>query len=104
MTRWRVEYEKQVRGQISDGLESGEITQDDLEVIEKWVDLIEEFGPEQIQADSTWYDHELFDEWKGHRSSAFHFRGRIIYRVEEHRVVVVVVRITKTHDYKKEKL
>jgi mRNA-degrading endonuclease YafQ of YafQ-DinJ toxin-antitoxin module len=99
MAIWRVEYEKPVRKQIADGIRAGSITQEDLEVIEKWVDLIEKFGPEQIQNDRTWYDHELFENWKGHRSSAFHFKGRIIYRIEGARVVVVVVKITKDHDY-----
>lgn len=99
MKRWRVDYEKQVRKQLSEGVKTGQITQEDLEVIEKWVDLIEKFGPEQVQADRTWYDHELFENWKGHRSSAFHFKGRIIYRIEKERVVVVVVKITKEHNY-----
>ena len=67
--------------QIADGVRSDSITQEDLEVIEKWVELIEKFGPDQVQNDRTWYDHELFDDWKGHRSSAFHFKGRIIYRI-----------------------
>lgn len=101
MRRWKVVYERQVQAQIADGLRKGLINHDDLEVIEKWIDLIEKFGPEQIRKDRTWYDHPLFGEWEGHRASAFHFRGRIIYRVEERRVVVVVVRVTKDHDYKK---
>ena len=67
----------------------------------KWVDEMEEYGPQYIAKSSNWYDHELQREWAGFRSSAFSRSGRIIYRVFENKIIVEVHRVTEEHNYKK---
>ncbi len=85
--------------------QSGHLTRDDLEVIKEWRrTIIEGGGPDALlKRPDMWADHALHGEWEGCRSSSFGYRGRIIYRVENEIITVVVVRITPEHDYKKRK-
>lgn len=84
-------------------LSSGELDKEDLTVIHEWAKLVRMCGPDALQLQKQdWDDHELYDEWKGYRASRFSYRGRIIYRIEENIVTVVVVRITGDHNYKKD--
>ena len=63
-----------------------------------------ETGPEALlNRPDKWADHALTGQWSGFRSSSFGYRGRIIYKVENEIITVVVVRITPEHDYKKRK-
>lgn len=84
---------------------SGQLTRDDLEVIKEWRRaIVEGSGPEALlKRPDRWADHALHGRWEGHRASSFGYRGRIIYRVENEIVTVVVVRITPEHDYGKRK-
>lgn len=83
-------------------LTSGELDEDDLRVIHEWTKFVVMRGPEALQLQKdTWDDHELYDEWIGYRASRFSYSGRIIYRVEEKIVTVIVVRVTRDHDYRK---
>ena len=82
-------------------LSSGELTEDDSTIIAAWIRQVTYYGPESIQGDNKWSDHELEDEWVGYRSSAFSNRGRIIYRVSEQEIKILISRITATHDYRK---
>jgi mRNA-degrading endonuclease YafQ of YafQ-DinJ toxin-antitoxin module len=101
---WKVQFEsRKVQAEIEKLIKSGRITKADEEVIAAWIRQIAMHGPESIRNDRKWADHDLEDEWKSHRSSAFSARGRIIYRVEEKVVEIKVARITEVHDYKKEK-
>jgi mRNA-degrading endonuclease YafQ of YafQ-DinJ toxin-antitoxin module len=85
-------------------LGSSALTDKDREVIHQWAKLVSDNGPEILKsAPQTWRDHELFDDWKGHRASNFSYRGRIIYKVKDQIVTVIVVRITAEHDYKRKK-
>ena len=85
-------------------LESGELTEKDLEVIHQWAKLVSEEGPAALlQSPQSWADHALYDEWKGHRASSFSYKGRIIYKVKDQIVTVTVVRITAEHDYKRKR-
>ena len=82
---------------------TNQLTRDDLEVIKEWRKTIVEGGGPQslLKRPDRWADHPLHGEWAGHRASSFGYRGRIIYRVENEIITVVVVRITPEHDYKK---
>ena len=78
------------------------LTHDDLEVIKEWRKTVGEGGPGALlNRPDIWADHPLYGEWVGYRSSSFSYKGRLIYRVESKIVTVVLVRITKDHDYKK---
>ena len=100
---WKVQFENtKVQSEIEKLIKSGRLTKADEEVIAAWIRQIAMHGPESIRNDRKWADHDLEDNWKGYRSSAFSVRGRIIYRVEEKVVKIKVARITDAHDYKKE--
>ena len=97
---WRVDYEANVKVEIKTQLDDGVLTMDDLKALSKWVDEIESHGLDHVQTD-YWNDHPLEAEWTGLRSASFSLRGRIIYRVEDGRLVIMVVRVTATHNYRK---
>ncbi|MCP4992627.1 MAG: type II toxin-antitoxin system mRNA interferase toxin, RelE/StbE family, partial [Gammaproteobacteria bacterium] len=44
-------------------------------------------------------DESLSGEWKGHRSSRLNTQYRVIYQVDQDRVLVKVMRVTP-HDYR----
>jgi addiction module RelE/StbE family toxin len=45
-------------------------------------------------------DEALKGEWKGYRSSRLNIQYRVIYKIEDDKVLVKVVQITP-HDYRK---
>lgn len=98
--RWKVDYEAHVAKEIRAQLNDGSLSTDDLQALSKWVDIIEEWGPGHVQT-PYWNDHPLEAEWTGFRSASFSVRGRVIYRIEGNRLIVMVVRVTATHNYKK---
>src|SRR4051812_31303588 len=103
MEHWKVEYELPVAGQLKLDFKEGRISSEDISLLKSWVREIEELGPESIQKRRLWDDHPLEREWEGYRSSCFSLKGRIIYRIENEKVIVRVVRIPTEHDYGKGK-
>ena len=97
---WKVDYSPDVKDQILSQLKSGELTLADIAALKRWVELIEHRGLAIVQ-NQRWRDHPLEAEWTGFRSAAFSPGGRVIYSVVNHRLIVYVVRVTATHDYKK---
>ncbi len=97
---WKVDYESQVATEIKKQLSDGTLTKDDLQALMKWVDQIESHGLDRVQT-NYWNDHPLEAEWTGLRSASFSLRGRVIYRIEDERLIVMVVRVTATHNYRK---
>ncbi|GAB4024923.1 MAG: hypothetical protein Fur0010_28130 [Bdellovibrio sp.] len=67
----------------------------------RWVDEMEEFGPEYIANSPEWYDHPLNRNLIGFRSSAFSHSGRVIYRIYDRKIIVEVHMITADHYYKR---
>jgi mRNA-degrading endonuclease YafQ of YafQ-DinJ toxin-antitoxin module len=100
MVAWKVDYEPQVKAEIRSQLSDGTLTKDDLQALAKWVDEIESHGLDHVQT-AYWNDHPLEAEWTGLRSASFSLRGRIICRAEDSRLIVMVVRVTATHNYRK---
>lgn len=99
---WKVEFESRtVQAEIELLVRSGKLSKDNQVIINSWIRQITFHGPESIQGDYKWADHALKDEWKGYRSSAFSNRGRIIYRIENKVVKILIARITDVHDYDK---
>lgn len=98
---WKVEIEKKAKAELLEILKTKQITQDDIAILKKWVSELEEHGIESIQQGHFWNDYALHSEWKGYRSSSFSFKGRIIYKVVKNKVMVRIVRITTTHDYRR---
>lgn len=98
---WKVEYEPNVAVEMKEDFKNGFITKDDITVIKTWAMEIQEYGPEHIQRSQLWDDHALEKEWMGCRSSCFSLKGRIIYRIENDKILVRVIRVTGRHDYGK---
>ncbi len=90
--------EKQIKKHIADGL----IDEDDKRIISIWIKQVKKHGPNSLrEGKSIWYDHDLTGKWNGYRASAYSYSGRIIYKIENKKIVVKVVRITPDHDYKR---
>jgi mRNA-degrading endonuclease YafQ of YafQ-DinJ toxin-antitoxin module len=100
---WKIEYSSQVAAELKIDFAKGLLTKEDITVIKAWALEIQEYGPEYIQKSRLWDDHALEKEWIGHRSSCFSLKGRIIYRVESDKILIMVVKITGSHDYRKSK-
>ena len=95
-----MDYTAKVKKEVIDQLASGALTHGDIRLIGRWVDSIENNGLASVQTE-LWNDHSLAGEWAGHRSASFGPMIRLIYRVHEDRLIVLAVRITATHDYRK---
>lgn len=97
-TPWKIRI-SEAAAKVFEGIE---LTGDDRVVIQKWAETVAKHGPAELQRHpSIWADHPLFGEWRGYRASSFSYSGRIIYKVENHIVTVIVMRISTTHDYRK---
>lgn len=92
---WRIEFTAEVPKQVAS------ITPADRKALMVWVDEVLENGLEATQASPSWHDHELHGAWEGHRAIAFGKACRAIYRVESGKLIIVVVRVTGTHNYKR---
>ncbi len=100
---WKVLFTVSAEKDVNALLNSGRLSDADREVIATWIKQIQEFGPDSLRTGSNfWHDHGLFGEWRGRRASAYSFSGRIIYKIEEKKVVVLVVKVIADHDYSKE--
>lgn len=101
---WKVEFESiQVEKEIEQLIKLKKLSPEDQIVISVWIRQITEDGPEGIQIEKRWDDHELYDEWKGYRSSCFSNSGRIIYKIVRNIIKIKIARITPDHDYRRKK-
>lgn len=71
-----------------------------LKRYEKWKDIVKISGPAGLKAIKGFRDEALRGEWAWHRSSRLNLQYRVIYRVEQDRVLVEVVAVT-AHDYRR---
>ena len=81
--------------------QAGELSKLDVKALLRWLDEMEEHGPDYIAKSPEWHDHELERDWRGYRSSAFSSSGRVIYRVLDRAIIVEVHHVTTEHKYKK---
>ncbi|MGB0454007.1 MAG: hypothetical protein ACPGJV_09870 [Bacteriovoracaceae bacterium] len=99
---WKVEFESpKVEKEVEELVKKKKLSSEDRIVIAAWIRQISEEGPESIQGERRWDDHELYDNWKGYRSSCFSNSGRIIYKIEDQVIKILIARITPEHDYKR---
>lgn len=71
-----------------------------LKRYEKWKDIVSISGPEGLRQIRGFRDEALRGQWQGHRSSRLNVQYRVIYRIEQDRVMVEVVAVTP-HDYRR---
>lgn len=100
MKHWIVNISPSAEKDLRRVNKRGLVTKQELKLILRWIDEMEEFGPNFIQSAMHWHDHALEGKWFGFRSSAFSSSGRILYKIQKHQIVVSVVRITAIHDYR----
>jgi addiction module RelE/StbE family toxin len=72
-----------------------------LKRYEKWKDIVRISGPAGLRLIKGFHDENLQGEWRGHRSSRLNAQYRVIYKVEEQRIVVLVMDVT-AHDYRRQ--
>jgi addiction module RelE/StbE family toxin len=70
-----------------------------LKRYEKWKDVVKISGPSGLRLIKGFHDEALKGKWRGHRSSPLGRQNRVIYKIEERKVLVLVVDIT-VHDYR----
>ncbi|MBU6482569.1 MAG: type II toxin-antitoxin system mRNA interferase toxin, RelE/StbE family [Nitrospirae bacterium] len=71
-----------------------------LKRYEKWKDIVRISGPAGLRLIKGFHDETLRGEWEGHRSSRLNAQYRVIYKVEEQRVLVVIMDVT-AHEYRR---
>ena len=70
-----------------------------LKRYEKWKDVVKISGPSGLRLIKGFHDEALKGKWRGHRSSRLGQQYRVIYKIEERKVLVLVIDIT-AHDYR----
>ena len=73
---------------------------DVLKRYEKWKEIVRLSGPPGLRRITGFKDESLRGEWRGHRSSRLSQQYRVIYRIEQDKVLVEVVSVI-AHDYRK---
>lgn len=98
---WQILFTSKAEKEIRAQVKSGALNDQDREVIATWIKQVKEFGPDSLSKGTNfWHDHPLDGNWKGFRSSAFSYSGRIIYKIENKKITVSIVRLTTAHDYR----
>jgi len=91
---WEVYEHRRVGRQLD------QLPTDVLKRYEKWKDIVTVSGPHGLRLIKGFRDESLKGRWKGHRSSRLNQQYRVLYRVENERILVEVVNVT-AHDYRK---
>jgi len=76
------------------------IPQEVLKRYEKWKDVVGISGLDGLRLIKGFHDEALRGKWLGYRSSRLGLHYRIIYKIEEKQLFVMVIDINP-HDYKK---
>ena len=100
---WKVVITKKCEKGYIKLIEQGIITDAQNDIIVDIIEAMEEHGPE-VFSDYVSYDikdHELVRDkkWLKHKSCSFSKLGRLIYRYNEGKIEIAIVRITPEHDY-----
>ena len=98
---WKVLFSEICENELLQDIHLKIITEEDKQVIQTWIQAVTLNGPEFIRKIRYWADHFLSGGWFGHRSSSFNPQGRIIYKIDKSQKLILVVRITFTHDYRR---
>ena len=76
------------------------LPEDVLKRYEKWKDIVFVTGPNGLKLIRGFRDEALKGKWKGHRSSRLNKQYRVIYTVENDKVLVKVMSVSP-HDYRR---
>lgn len=104
MESWKVLVNNNVAKEVERMLKNKLISREESLVIGDWIRFVKKYGPYQLDKYTffDFKDHALSrdEKWNGCRSSSFSHSGRIIYKIEDDKVLVEVIRITPDHNYK----
>lgn len=101
---WSIEFESlKAQQEVERLIKAKKLSAEDQALIHAWIQQVSHHGPESIRGDFKWADHALSGEWAGYRSSVYSNRGRIVYRIVENKILILIARITPEHNYRKEK-
>ena len=67
---------------------------------EIWKDIVTISGPDGLRVIKGFNDEPLSGEWKAYRSSRLNIQYRVIYKIENEQLFVLVEKVT-AHDYRK---
>lgn len=70
------------------------------ESYEAWKAIVRTHGPRHLRQIKGFHDEALRGEWQGYRSSRLNKQYRVIYRVVDDELLVLVERVT-AHDYRR---
>ena len=76
------------------------LPEDVLKRYEKWKDIVFISGPNGLKLIRGFRDEALRGKWKGHRSSRLNKQYRVIYTVENDKVLIKVMSVSP-HDYRR---
>ena len=76
------------------------LSSDVLKRYEKWKDIVAISGAKGLKEIKGFHDEALRGEWKGYRSSRLNIQYRIVYKVENEKFYIKVVKVT-AHDYRR---
>jgi len=71
-----------------------------LKRYEKWKDIVTISGPEGLRFIKGFHDEALKGQWAGFRSSRLGLQYRLMYKIENKKLYVLVLDIN-AHDYRK---
>ncbi|MBL4620899.1 MAG: type II toxin-antitoxin system mRNA interferase toxin, RelE/StbE family [Immundisolibacteraceae bacterium] len=71
-----------------------------LKRYQKWKDILSISGPSGLRSIRGFNDEPLSGAWQGYRSSRLNQQYRVIYKIEQQRLVVAVVEVTP-RDYRR---
>jgi len=66
---------------------------------EKWKDIVRVAGPQGLRLIRGFNDEPLSGKWEGYRSSRLNIQYRVVYQVDQEKILVKVMRVTP-HDYR----
>ena len=100
---WKVVITKKCEIEYQKLLKDGVITDAQNDIIVDIIEAMEEYRPE-VFSDYVSYDvknHDLVRDkkWLKHKSCSFSKTGRLIYRYNEGKIEIAIVRITPDQDY-----
>jgi len=97
---WKVILNPEAELELRESLKIKYFSAEDIMVLKAWTAFVEHNGPQALEQSYKWDDHPLWGQWSGCRSSCISNSGRIIYRVIEDEVIVLVLRVTAVHNYR----
>jgi len=100
---WKVIITKKCEKKYLSLIKEGLIADAQNDIIVDIIEAMEEHGPE-VFSDFVSYDvkdHDLHRDkkWSNHKSCSFSKSGRLIYRYNEGKIEIAIVRIAPEHDY-----